>query len=750
MMRSDDTVNPATSGGKHSAFELLDRRLQRQLYAMHWTSLRPIQVRAIKSFMESTRDLVLMAETAAGKTEAAFLPILSVIADEPLGSVRAIYVGPLKALINDQFQRVEQLCTHLDVPVHRWHGDVGASRKSALIESPGGVLLITPESLESLLVNRTRELGRLLGGVRAIVIDELHAFLTGERGLHLASLLGRIERYRERSGPPIRRLGLSATIGDADVASRYLNRHNPEQVEVIHEEGASAEILLRMHGYDAWDLAARAALKCEPATAGVNSESEPDELIAAAIAEDLVEHCRSYSNLIFANAKGDIEIFADLANEGCRKASLPEVFLVHHGSLSKDVREDAEAEMKSGRSRTTVCSSTLEMGIDIGSVRLVGQIGAPWSVSSLKQRMGRSGRKSGEPRRLRCYVDCTTRADSNNPLGALPLELLQAIAVCDLMLDGWVEPPIANELDLSTLTHQVISTISETGALPASELYARLCVDGPFSAVGEDLFVRLLRALGAADILEQGSDSHLILGLVGERLRSKRDFYAAFASRVEFTVLAGSRVLGALPVESLPKVGDHIVFAARRWQVAGIDPDRRELYVAAATRRERPKFLSAGGRVHHRVVERMRLVLAGSDDVSYLGSVARRSLATARTHAQSHGLAQRRHLALSPKSALWLTWSGTAETTTYEALLTSVGISCQNEFVGLRCDCSTSDLDAIIRRWSERPPDLATLAEHVQSKRWRKYDEYLPDDLLEEVVASTLIWRSFDVSTAAR
>jgi ATP-dependent Lhr-like helicase len=159
---------------------------------MQWTNLRPLQVDAIRYLLQTEGDAILSAATASGKTEAAFLPILSKIAAQPRDSVRVIYVGPLKALINDQFGRIEELCNHLDVPVHRWHGDVPASKKAKLVQNPGGVLLITPESLESLFINRSSALRSLFGGLEFVVVDELHSFLDNERGLHLRSLLSRL------------------------------------------------------------------------------------------------------------------------------------------------------------------------------------------------------------------------------------------------------------------------------------------------------------------------------------------------------------------------------------------------------------------------------------------------------------------------------------------------------------------------------------------------------------------------------
>jgi ATP-dependent Lhr-like helicase len=328
----------------------------------------------------------------------------------------------------------------------------------------------------------------------------------------------------------------------------------------------------------------------------------------------------------------------------------------------------------------------------------------------------------------------------------LPRELLQTVAVCELMLEGWVEPPSSGGIDLSTLAHQIISTIAERGAVTAEELYVRLCREGPFRTVAPDLFARLLRALGSTDIVEQGSDGRLILGLFGENLRARRDFYAAFASRTEYAVLAGDRMLGTLPLATLPKPGDHIVFAARRWQVKDVDAERQEVHVDPAKRRKRPSFVSGGGAVHHRVVERMRAILADDRPIPYLDGVAGSTLESARSHARTHRLAERRWIPVSRKTTVWLTWAGTVETATYEALLGSVGIQTRNEFVGLVCACSIADLSAALEPWSERVPDLLTLAEHVLPKRRRKYDEHLPDDLLDEGLASYLRWVSVSLT----
>ncbi|MDP2322837.1 MAG: helicase-related protein [Gammaproteobacteria bacterium] len=423
--------------------------------------------------------------------------------------------------------------------------------------------------------------------------------------MHLASLLVRLGRYVATDQPRTRRIGLSATVGDVAVAQRYLSPDEPGRVTVIADSGESKEVQFRIHGYLRPQEKPESAGEKGSDKSAQDAKDEAALKVMGTIAADLVEHCRTHSNLVFANAKGDIEIYADLANEVCRGEGLPETFIVHHGSLAKEVREDTETTMKSGRAMTTVCSSTLEMGVDIGSVRLVGQIGAPWSVASFKQRLGRSGRKDGEPRRLRGYVISDAAPDPKDPVSAIPIDLLQTVAICELMLKKWVEPPSPARLDVSTLSHQVISTIAELGAVTAAELHTRLCVQGPFRGFTPALFVCVLRELGQVDVVEQGPDGKLILGLDGEFLRKQKDFYAAFASKSEYAIVAGDRTLGTLPIETVPKEGEHIVFAARRWQVVDVDAAKLVLHVVPAKRRQRPKFTGSGGDVHARIRDEM-------------------------------------------------------------------------------------------------------------------------------------------------
>jgi ATP-dependent helicase Lhr and Lhr-like helicase len=228
------------------AFSLLAEPLRRALWRMQWTALRPIQVDAIRAVLQTKDDLIISARTASGKTEAAFLPILSRVLDQPFGSVRAMYVGPLKALINDQFRRLEELCEHAEIPVHRWHGDVAQSQKHALFDQPSGILLITPESLESLFVNRSTRLPGLFRHLSFVVIDELHAFIGRERGTHLRSLLYRLERHAETG---YRIAALSATLGDLSGTAAWLRPGHAERVQIISDLSEQKAVRYRIYGY---------------------------------------------------------------------------------------------------------------------------------------------------------------------------------------------------------------------------------------------------------------------------------------------------------------------------------------------------------------------------------------------------------------------------------------------------------------------------------------------------------------------
>ena len=279
-------MHPSNSD-ESQAFYLLDERIRRWIWDQGWTSLRDAQEKAIPPILAGNTDVIIAAATATGKTEAAFLPICSRLLEEEERSASVVYLSPLKALINDQFSRMEQLCERLDIPVHPWHGDISGSKKAKFLKKPVGILLITPESVEPLFVNHGSAIPRLFGNLRYIVVDELHCFIGSERGQQLQSLLHRIEFAIKRKVP---RIGLSATIGDMHLASRFLRPGGETETEMIISTASGQELQLLLRGY----------LQTAPPSTSVEEIDEemiPPDGSLFEIGADLFKTLRGSSNL---------------------------------------------------------------------------------------------------------------------------------------------------------------------------------------------------------------------------------------------------------------------------------------------------------------------------------------------------------------------------------------------------------------------------------------------------------------------
>lgn len=710
------------------AFELLHPGVQRWLYEQNWKQLRPIQVDAIQQVLGGDGDLIVAARTAGGKTEAAFLPILSAIADDPGGSVRAMYIGPLRALINDQFRRMELLCTSLDVPVYRWHGDVGQGDRRALLADPAGVLLITPESLEAFFVRRQSALAKVFSRLDFVVIDELHVFPGTERGMHLRSLLHRLEMRR---GSRIRRIGLSATLGDLDRYRRWLRPSDPDHVALINHPREGGELKTRCYGFH---LPTRTE---EPEADQKISPGEDEPATFTAMHRTLVEHHSRGINLIFANAKRAIEDAVTGMRAVIAADEIPEDrVLIHHGSLSRETREEAERLLQAGGDRICCCSSTLELGIDIGSARAVGHLDAPWSVSSLAQRLGRSGRREGEAAVFRQYhgleslTDLAPYAEEHLRPG-----LTRGIALLRLYLDGWCESAVVNRKHLSTLVHQIMSVIAETGGITADKMYGRLFGGDGFTPVPPGVFARLLRNLGSEQVIEQISDGTLLLGAAGERELADRGFYAAFSVADEYEVISGSHRVGSVSVENAYLLGDGFRLGGRGWEVEDVDQDRLRIYVRPSRKRNLPKFSGKAGRVHDRVITAMREVLTGSDPIPFLDAVTTDALIEARLQYRRLGLGDQQIIACDDGVVLW-PWRGSQVMETLMWVMRSA--ECEVTQGRLSLHIKGLGIDVVretLRRGLERLRDVVHegLGRTPAKLLWReKHDHWLPGDLLTD------------------
>lgn len=722
-----------------SAFHLLHPELQRWIWRMGWTALRDAQEQAIPVLLAGKEDVVIAAATASGKTEAAFLPILSRLMGDSGEGVRTLYVSPLKALINDQFQRLDLLCEELAVPVFRWHGDVGRTAKRKVLTHPAGILIITPESLEALFVLRGPEVARLFAALSFVVVDELHAFLGSERGAQLQSLLHRLELALRRRVP---RIGLSATLGDLSLACEFLRPGGGGEVIAIESKAEGQELRLQVRGYRRDPPRLSAAEVEEKQRTG-----EPvalEEAIAGdelSIGHHLFKHLRGGHHLIFANARGRVEELADLLRRLAERERVPNEFWPHHGSLSKDLREDAEAAIKDrSRPASAVCTTTLELGIDIGAIESVAQVGPPPSVASLRQRLGRSGRAGG-PAVLRVYLQ-EPRIEPTTPLHAtLRADLVETVAKVDLLLAGWCEVPDPSGLHLSTLVQQLLSLIAQHGAVRAEQAFQALCAPGPFARVTSRLFSRFLRTLGSRELIQQDGSGELLLGPAGERLVNHYSFYAAFSTPEEYRLMAGGRALGSLPISFSLFPGLHLIFAGRRWVVVGINEEQRVIDLKPAAGGRPPAFTErAVAPVADHVRQEMLRVYGDTTLPRYLDATARELLGEGRENFYRHRLHERSLLREGDR-VLFFPWRGDRVMDTLVVWLASLDLSACREGVALVFNGAKLErvAEALSQLREEPLPDPLTLGSAVTNKAREKYHPLLSPELLTEDYAATCL-----------
>ena len=721
------TPDDAAAGVRSSrGFALLARPVQQWIWRSGWGDLRDIQEQAIPLLLNGDRDLVIAAPTASGKTEAAFVPLLSrlVSAERRSHGFDIVYVSPLKALINDQFRRLDELCESLEIPVHKWHGDVSSGAKARAMRAPQGVLLITPESLEALFVRRGTEIPRLFAPISNVVVDELHSMLDTERGVQLRSLLNRVEIS---VGRRIRRVGLSATLGDMRLACAYLRPGAQDKVDVIRSGSGGQEIKLLLKGYvvggpreELWD-------STEDGQSGPASDREDTE---RAIATHLFKSLRGKRNLIFADSREQVEIYADRLRELSEKAHLPNEFFAHHASLASQHREFVEGRLRSAYEPTTaVCTSTLELGIDIGEVESIAQVGPPFSVSSTRQRLGRSGRRRGKAAVMRTYVQESALGAASHPVDALRIRLIRSIAIIELLVEGWCEPPGPGALHLSTFVQQILSVIAERGGATARTVFDVLCRRGAFSSVSAPLFKQVLRALGEGKrpLIEQAPDGTLLFAARGETLVEHYTFYAAFGTPEEYRVVAEGRTLGSLPVAILVVVGAPIIFAGKRWRIAAVDTAAKVLEVTPDPTGTPPKFSGSPGSLHDRVAERMREVYLDRSVPAYLDATARMLLAEGRSNYERFGLDVTPVLQIGPSQTLIMPWRGTIVTESLALALIAKGLrAAPRDHVVVEVDAGEASVRRALREVAAgKLPEAVSLAGLMRNLEREKYHPYL-------------------------
>ena len=719
------------------AFDRYAPFVQEYIYQNHWENLRSIQVAAADAIFNTDENVLLTASTASGKTEAAFFPIITLFSEDMPSSVGCIYIGPLKALINDQFSRLNDLCAEADIPVWHWHGDVAQSHKAKLMKHPSGILQITPESLEALLLHKHAAIAKLFGDLRFVVIDEVHSLLRGDRGGQTLCLIERLSRI---AGVNPRRIGLSATIGDPEGTGEFLSLGTGRKTIIPKIDAKGSKWRLSMEHFYVKDAQA-AEDKQIPGALPVLEEKTDD---APANADPgigyIFEHTRGKKCLVFVNSREECEMVTTTLRHYCELNHEPDRFLVHHGNLSASYRETAEGIMKDdSQYMTTVTTATLELGIDIGRLERAFQIDAPWTVSSFLQRMGRTGRRELPPEMWFVIREDEPEVRAMLPT-TIPWKLLQGIALVQLYLEErWVEPPRLDRLPFSLLYHQTMSTLASCGELSPRALADRVLRLHYFHRITQEDYRVLLRHLIATDHIQQTEQGGLIVGLAGERVINSFKFYGVFQESEEYTVRSESQELGT--VVSPPPVGEKLAIAGHVWQVLDVDHKRRLIYCQQVKGSVPAYFGQCPGDLHTKILTRMRRVLQEDRQYPYLMKNAVARLEQARFTAAHSGAAEKPLINLGGNMWCLLPWVGTYTFLTMERFLK---IKCADR-LGLRNLDSArpffiqftmkADEAAFFRVLSEeirKPIDPMELVYPKELPLFDKYDEYLPEELVKK------------------
>jgi ATP-dependent Lhr-like helicase len=521
---------------------------------------------------------------------------------------------------------------------------------------------------------------------------------------------------------------------------------NANGVTVIESKNSNQTLQVQVRGYIQPPMS---ELKKKPVELsdqeGNEDETENEASPDFAIADHLYKVLRGSNNLIFPNSRSQVEWYADQLRRRCEKDSVPNEFWPHHGSLSKDLREQAERALKAGnQAASAICTTTLELGIDIGSIKTVVQIGAPPSVASLRQRLGRSGRRPGEKATLRVYCKESPLTDGASLSDQLRQGLVQTIAMVRLLARGWFEPPRAQGIHASTLVQQSLSIIAQCGGASAADLWKVLIAEGAFPNVEKSDFMRLLKSLGEHELIVQDSSGLLLPGTVGERLINHYEFYSAFTSDEEFRLVCDGKALGSVPVSRPLTKDQRIIFGGRRWQVRDVDLQAKVIIVSAARGGAPPQFDGLGAMVHDTVREEMRAVLADTAACPFIDRGAQALLDEARKTFVSLGLGERYLIESSGKCYL-ISWLGDYANDALRLLLNHVGLSCDNSGLAIEIHANIDQAKAALKAvGSLDPSDLASTLADVENMLREKWDWALPEPLLVKSFASI----SLDISTA--
>ncbi|MCL2499718.1 MAG: DEAD/DEAH box helicase [Defluviitaleaceae bacterium] len=707
-------------------FSRLSPFIQEFIYRNEWTELRGIQIAACGIIFDTDDNLLLSSGTASGKTEAAFLPILTQIYEDPPKSVGVLYISPLKALINDQFKRLDQLLLDSNIPVTKWHGDANQDKKNYLVKNPEGILQITPESLESLLTNKRGSCLQLFRDLRFVIIDEVHQFMRDARGLQLLCVLERLQNLT-KAYP--RRVGLSATLGDIKLAENWLNTGTARKcASPITDEG-KRRIRLHIERFvnyaDKRDLN---ALTDSSGTQDVGDRAHYDYLFKMTLDK---------KTIIFTNSREETEYVMANLREIALKNKSPDIYRVHHGNVSALLRETTEDEMKSEDEKiVTGATVTLELGIDIGALDQAVQIGAPHSVASFAQRLGRCGRRGQIAQLLFTFVESIV-INAADILGPINWDFLKSLAIIELYTkEHWIEPIYPHHHHYALLYHQTMSFLKSNGESSPAALATAVLGLGVFKHIPQEDYRRLLSHMVDMQQLERTERGGLIIGRQGERIVNSHKFLTVFKAPEYLLVKDENRTIGT--VDTVYPVGTRFSLAGMTWEVLDVNEKSKVIFVKKVPGVSMVDWEAVfDGELHTVLVKKIRQILMADVMFSYLSDSCKERITELRYITRNSGILDNLVTQISNKKFAIFPWIGTRQLLTLHYALLDKQIPNKipwftSVYIEAIFSGTTEELEEIIRDIARSEIDLYNLPLPGKTQVRAKYNEYVPADLLKK------------------
>jgi ATP-dependent Lhr-like helicase len=713
-------------------FNRLAPFIQDYIYQNKWDELRGVQVAACEVIFDSNDNLLLSSGTASGKTEAAFLPVLTELYNNPSKSVGVLYISPLKALINDQFKRLEQLLIDSNIPVCKWHGDASQAKKEELIKNPDGLLQITPESLESLISNKRGACLQMFSDLRFVIIDEVHHFMRDARGVQLLCVL---ERLQKLTNVIPRRIGLSATMGDIGMAQTWLNTGTGRECAApITNEGKKR---VRLHIERFVNYADKRDTTERDGSGNITKVSESGDIGDREHYEYLFKATLDKKTIIFTNSREETEFILANLREIALKNKAPDVYRVHHGNVSALLRETTEDEMKAEDEKiVTGATVTLELGIDIGSLDQAVQVGAPLTVSAFAQRLGRCGRRGQIPQLLFTLVE-SIRINSSDTLGPINWELIRTIAIIEKYTkEHWLEPIYPHNHAYNLLYHQTMSYLKSSGELSPAALAQAILTLGCFRHIPQDDYKQLLEYLIYTEQLERTERGGIIIGREGEKVVNSHKFLTVFLSTEYLLVKDENRTIGT--VDKVYPVGTRFALAGIAWETIDVNEKSKVIFVKKVPGISLVDWdVDFDVELHTILVQKVRDVLQSEEAYPYLSERCSPRLDEIRYIARNSGILENLVTPLSDKKYAIFPWVGTRQLFTLHYALLGKGIKSKLPWIScvyleVIYSGTSESLEELIRDILHSDLNLYDLPLPDKVQVRGKYNEFIPPELLRK------------------